>query len=315
MAMQTRETGRDSAGVGDGDERSNVVALDGERRLAYAEYGARDGRPVVFCHGTPGSRRLGELFDTAARERGIRILAPDRPGFGASSPWPNRSNRDTARVVTAVLDDAGVGRAGLIAFSGGCPYALATAATEPERVERVDVIAGATPPDGGGTEPAIQRLLRGLATTTPTLLGGLLRGQAWLARRRDPSVVVGQYTDDPEAIPDAAAEVVRADFVEALTTHRSGTITEFQHAAATWEFDVEAVETTVRFWHGEADANVPIAGVRRLAERIPDAHLETVDDADHIRTLLRTRADVLDRHRSGRTEPADRDGRRAEPVD
>ncbi|WP_424018244.1 alpha/beta fold hydrolase [Halorientalis pallida] len=301
MATQTGETGRATAGDADGsgDDAPPMVSLDGERRLAYAEYGAPDGTPVVFCHGTPGSRRLGELFDTAARERGIRILAPDRPGFGASSPWPGRSITDTARVVTAVLDDAGVERAGLIAFSGGCPYALATAATEPGRIERVDVIAGATPPDVGGTDPAVQRLLGGLATRTPTLLGGLLRGQAWLVRRRDPSVVVGQYTDDAAAIPDAAAEVVRADFVEALTTHRSGTITEFQHAAAAWEFDVEAVDTPVRFWHGDADANVPIAGVRQLAEQIPDAHLETVSDADHLRTLLRTREDVLDRHRSG----------------
>ena len=301
MATQTFETGRDSLddGDGDADDSPTIVSLDGERRLAYAAYGAPEGTPVVFLHGTPGSRRLGELFDTAARERGIRILAPDRPGFGKSSPWPARSITDTARVVTAVLDDAGVERAGLIAFSGGCPYALAAAATDPARVERVDVIAGATPADVGGDDPAIQRLLRGLATTTPLLFGGLLRGQAWLARRRDPSVVVGQYTDDVEAIPDAAAEVVRTDFVEALATDRSGTITEFQHAASAWDLDYAAIDAPVRFWHGDGDANVPIAGVRRLADRIPDAHLERISDADHLRTLLRSRADVLDRHCSG----------------
>ncbi|RXK51526.1 alpha/beta fold hydrolase [Halorientalis pallida] len=206
MATQRREA--DRAESEDADAGPKTVSLDGERRLAYAEYGAPEGTPVVFCHGTPGSRRLGELFETAARERGVRILAPDRPGFGASSPWPGRSITDTARVVPAVLDDAGVGCAGLIAFSGGCPYALAAAGVCPERVERVDVIAGATPPDVGGDDSAIRRLLTGLATRTPTLLGGLFRGQTWLARRLDPSVVVGQYTDDVESVPEPVAEEI-----------------------------------------------------------------------------------------------------------
>ncbi|SEO88916.1 Pimeloyl-ACP methyl ester carboxylesterase [Halorientalis persicus] len=300
MATQTRETGPPGTRDGnrDGDGSPTTVSLDGGRRLAYAEHGAPEGTPVVFLHGTPGSRRLGELFDTAARARGIRILAPDRPGFGTSSPWPARSISDTARVVTAVLEDVGVERAGVVAFSGGCPYALATAATSPERVDRVDVISGATPPDAGD-DPAIQRVLGGLATRTPTVLGGLFRGQAWLARRLDPSVVVSQYTDAAEAIPAETAELVRADFVEAFATHRSGAVTEFRHAASAWDIEFDAVDVPVRFWHGDADANVPIAGVYRLAEWLPDARLEPIADADHLRTLLRCRADVLDRHCGG----------------
>jgi len=312
MATQTRATGRSGSDGGGGDEDPRTVSVSDGRRLAYAEYGSPDGTPVVFLHGTPGSRRLGELFDTAARERGVRILAPDRPGFGASSPWRARSVSDGATVVTAVLDDAGVERAGLIAFSGGCPYALATAATCPERVDRVDVISGATPPDTGD-DPAIQRLLRGLATRTPSLLGGLFRGQTWLARRFDPSIVVSQYTDEAETIPDEIAEVVRSDFIEAFATHRSGAVTEFQHAASGWSIDFDDIDLPVRFCHGDADENVPIAGVRRLAERIPDARVESVTGADHLRTLLRCREDVLDRHCCGTTRG--RDGPRVDPVD
>ena len=57
--------------------------IDG-RRVAYATYGDPEGRPVVFCHGTPGSRLLARLLDAPATRRGVRVLAPDRPGVGES---------------------------------------------------------------------------------------------------------------------------------------------------------------------------------------------------------------------------------------
>jgi len=122
------------------------VPIDDDRHVAYAEYGDPAGHPIVFLHGTPGSRRLGRLFDDAARREGVRILAPDRPGYGRSSPWPTRDLSDTGAFVAPVLDDAGVDRAGVVGFSGGAPHALAVAATHGDRVTAVDVVSGATPP-------------------------------------------------------------------------------------------------------------------------------------------------------------------------
>ncbi|WP_295717376.1 alpha/beta fold hydrolase, partial [uncultured Halovibrio sp.] len=112
---------------------TRIVRVDGEREIAYAEYGRSNGTPLVFFHGTPGSRRLGALLDRAARRHDVRVLAPERPGYGRSSPWPNRSVADAAEFVTPVLDDAGVDTARLVAFSGGGPYALSTAGAHPER--------------------------------------------------------------------------------------------------------------------------------------------------------------------------------------
>jgi len=272
-----------------------MVPVGGDRQLAYAEYGSADGLPVVFLHGTPGSRRLGALFESSARTHGVRLIAPDRPGFGRSSPRPDRAVGDAAEFLVPVLDDAGVETAALVAFSGGAPYALAAAATTTGRIDRVDVVAGATPPAVGDSTPAVQRLLTGLATTAPTALRGLFRGQAWLAERLDPSLVVGQYATDGvgEPIGDATADLVRADFVEAFARYRTGAVTEFRHAATDWGVDFDAIDAPVRFWHGDRDANVPIEGVRRLASEIPTARLRALDDADHLRTLLRGVPEIL----------------------
>ncbi|WP_458210569.1 alpha/beta fold hydrolase [Haladaptatus sp. NG-SE-30] len=255
--------------------------------------------PVVFLHGTPGSRRLGELFDTAAQEHGIRLLAPDRPGYGHSSPWPARSVRDAETFVSTVLDDADVQTAGLIAFSGGGPHALATAATHTDRINRVDIIGGATSPDVSEETPMIQQLLAGLASKTPFVLRGLFRGQAWLADYLGPSFVVAQYTaeDTAESVPDDAAEIVKADFIEAFTHHRRGAVTELRNIATDWNFPFDEIGTEVCFWHGDNDTNVPIANVRRLTAQMPTAQLRVLDDADHLQTLLRSVPDVLEGHR------------------
>jgi len=280
------------------DDGPSIVRVDEDRTLAYAEYGRPDGAPVVLFHGTPGSRLLGRLFDDAAAEAGVRLLAPDRPGFGQSPPWPDRSMRDAATLVRAVLDDAGVRTAGMIAFSGGCPYALA-AAEALDRVDSVDVVSGATPPDDGDATPRTQRMLAGLATSAPPVLGALFRGQAWVAARLSPSLVVDQYTapGGAESIPDDVAATVNADFVEALAHSRSGAVAEFRESAAEWEVALDDVDATVRFWHGTDDTNVPIAGVRRLQSAVPGARLNEFEDADHLGTLLRSIPDVLAHHR------------------
>jgi len=295
--MATKTRGSPRQGSRPDGERLHTVRLDDERRLAYAEYGRSDGAPVVFLHGTPGSRRLGALLETAARERGVRVLALDRPGYGRSSPWPNRSIGDAGRFVGAVLDDADAATAGLVAFSGGAPYALATAATDGDRVDRVDVVSGATPPAVSEETPATQRLLARLATTTPAVLRGLFRGQAWLADRLDPSVVVDQYADDAESVPDDVADLVRADFVEAFARHRSGAVAEFRETATDWGVDFDRIDAPVHLWHGEDDANVPIADARRLAAAMPTARMHALDDADHLGALLRSVPDVLEGHR------------------
>lgn len=283
--------------VGQNENRKvATVSMDDHRQLAYTEYGDPEGHPLVFLHGTPGSHRLGKLFDRAAQDRGIRVFALDRPGYGRSSPWPDRTIRDADTFVTAVLDDVGVQTAGIAAFSGGSAHALATAATHPERVGRIDVIAGATPPNLSEQTLVIQRVLAGLATRTPRVLRGLFRGQAWLANHLDPSFVVTQYTTDSneEVLSDAVAAVVKEDFIEAFARSRSGAVTEFRNTSADWNLSFDEIDTDVCFWHGENDTNVPISGVRRLETRIPTARLEVFNDADHLGALLRSIPRVLE---------------------
>lgn len=290
--MMTTETDLETPATEGGPDTPRTVETRGGHTLAYTTYGPADGTPVLLLHGTPGSRLLAGVLGAAATDHGVRLVAPDRPGYGHSPPWPDRTVGATATALAAVLEDAGVDRADVLAFSGGAPYGLALAAGHPDLVGRLALVSGATPTAVSEATPRTQRLLAGLATRTPRLLGGLLRGQAWLTGRLGPAVVLGQYTTDPEAVPEATARTIAADLQEALARSRAGTVTELRHARR-WAEPPTAIDAPVTLHHGTADTNVPIADARRLQAALPGAGIEVHEGADHLGTLLEAGPAVL----------------------
>lgn len=67
-----------------GSEREELLT-DG-RMLTWAEYGRADGSPVLFFHGANDSRLDGRLLAGAATGTGVRLICPDRPGYGGPGP-------------------------------------------------------------------------------------------------------------------------------------------------------------------------------------------------------------------------------------
>lgn len=301
-AGRARESTESAADAGPTDRSPVSAAEDAEagtveygaekRELRYSAYGDPAGEPVVFLHGTPGSRYLGSLFDEPARGHGTRVLAPDRPGFGRSDEWRGRRPTDAAAWLEPLLAETGASTVRVVAFSGGAADALALGATRPDLVDRIDLVSGAAPPAIARETPGSTRLLGRLADRTPRLLGAAFRGQTGLAKLRSPSTVVGQYTDEPGRIAEATAKLVRRDFVESCVRSRNGAVTELGWVVDGWEFPVADVAVPVDLWHGERDDNVPVGDAERLRDRLPDAELTTLE-ADHLTALLASRDRAL----------------------
>jgi hypothetical protein len=63
-----------------------LLLRDG-RSLGFAQYGERDGAPILWFHATPrGRRQLPPLARSVAVERGVRLVGLERPGVGGSTP-------------------------------------------------------------------------------------------------------------------------------------------------------------------------------------------------------------------------------------
>jgi len=61
------------------------------RELAWIEYGVRDGQPVFAFHGSPGTCHHFAGVAEVASGKGVRVIAPDRPGYGHSTYHSARS--------------------------------------------------------------------------------------------------------------------------------------------------------------------------------------------------------------------------------
>ena len=119
-----------------------TFALAGGRRLSYDDVGDRDGCPVVFLHGCPGSRLSRHPDDALAAVAGVRLVAVDRPGYGHSDGDPASDEVSQAADVIALADRLGIARFGVLGWSSGGPTALALAARHPDRVAAVAIAAG-----------------------------------------------------------------------------------------------------------------------------------------------------------------------------
>jgi len=124
---------------------SKTLQLQNGARVVLDEYGDPSGQPVIFCHGWPSSRMMGVLADEAARELGLRVISPDRPGVNESAFQKDRTLLHWPSLLAELADKLGLEKFRVLGISGGAPYAFASAWAMPERVEVVAVVSGAPP--------------------------------------------------------------------------------------------------------------------------------------------------------------------------
>lgn len=104
-------------------------------RFHVTEAGPENGRPVLALHGWPqhhwAYRDL--LADPPA---GLRIIAPDLPGYGWSGPAPHRwAKEDVASDVLALLDALGLDRVLLVGHDWGGYVGYLLVLRAPERID------------------------------------------------------------------------------------------------------------------------------------------------------------------------------------
>jgi pimeloyl-ACP methyl ester carboxylesterase len=262
----------------------DVVRADGHV-IRYADLGDVAGRPVVYCHGAPGSRLDVAAWDADFAANGVRVVAFDRPGYGGSTPRPGRGWLESLDDVLAVVEHLGLTRFAVAGYSSGAPHAVGTAAVLGPRVIRLAVVAGVTDLGWDGAADGYVRddLATLMAIDDPDA------AVAWCEARygRDGSGLVGGMGElpppDMRALTDPALlQGLLTSMSEAFVQGMAGYTHDMQAEARRWSFDPGTIAAPCTVYHGEQDTIVPIAHARHTAELIPRARLVTWTDDGHV---------------------------------
>ena len=287
MDLATNERRFEASNAKAGEDR--FLGLPDGRRLGYTEFGDPLGIPLCAFHGTPGSRFMFRLVHEPARRLGLRIIAPDRPGFGLSDYQENRTLADWADDVRALADKLGLARFGVAGISGGGPYVAACAALLPERVTAAALVSPVGPlhsPDGPGNLPPAQIVtFRLLPRITPAMAGAFSIGRLMFLNASDSMyrMIMRRAGPADEHIllrPEVRKNLL-AGVIEGLRPGVQGVVQEMKIFAKPWNIPFEAIKAPVLLWQGAADNNVPVAASLRLARIIPGCELFRIEGAGH----------------------------------
>ncbi|MDW3193444.1 MAG: alpha/beta hydrolase [Cytophagales bacterium] len=274
------------------DRTRMSFSLRDQRTLSYAIYGPEEGIPFIMFHGTPGSRI--SMDDEILHEIGVKMIYPERPGYGLSTANPDATLMSWVADVQALLDHLRIEKFALGGGSGGGPYAMACAAALSDRMSSLTLISSAAPQD----IPGIRKEM-----AWGNVLGYFLSKYAPFLMRYASRSFAKSMLNDPEKAFDQSVmkqvgdtdrrtilamkengtfQVILDHCREAYINGAEGHIADMRILSKDWKINYDKIDCPIHIWHGEEDTLSPIQGARAMATFLPQAEPHYVTGAGHL---------------------------------
>lgn len=213
----------------------------GGHRLHYIEAGG--GAPLLLVHGLGGSGRWWSPLFPALTSSGLRVIAPDLPGFGRSE-GPPRAADVAARILLELMDRLGIPRFSVAGHSMGGAIAVSLAARFGGRVDRLILMDSVGIPE--------RQALRAI--------GQALRPWRWSSARILPWLVSDILRAGPRSLWWSSRQLLDQDVRPLLPRVRA---------------------PTLLIW-GARDGLIPPEHAARFAAALPDARIVLIPRARHV---------------------------------
>jgi len=285
------------------DGAVQIMDLPDGRRLSYREYGRPNGFPMLFLHSSFGSHlEARHITHRACVEQGIRVIAPNRPGFSHSDPSPSRTVVDWVDDMAALADHLGLDQFYVYGHAIGGIYAWAIGAKLPDRVKKLLIVSSsieARTAEDWAQKTTLYRFAEKLARDWPSgyrlLFNIMVKGFL-----KNPTKLFKTFMQDlvPEEVELFKSELFCQQLVDEINEgHRQGGYHSAQDvivAMREWEYLLDEIKAPTHIWHGAEDRHVPYALGKKLAERVPHSEFISVPGASHF-MVFRNFDQILER--------------------
>lgn len=271
--------------------KDNTLVLKDGRTLAYTDQGDLSGQPIFFVHGNPGSRLSLHPDTSIAQGLGVRLITPDRPGYGLSDFQPDRNLLDFPLDITELADSLGLDTFSLLGYSAGGPYVAACAYKIPHRIKRATIVSGVSPFDRKGFYEGMNTTWIMAFKISKHLPFWILRAFIWIHTakvKKNPERAVsdfGSTLTQSDRLIMSRPQVLEAfikNRLEATRRGAKGWAKESKILTSPWGFNLESISIPIDLWYWQEDMVTPAQMGRYMNVKIPASRLHIFPNGGHL---------------------------------
>lgn len=292
------------------EPEQNVIYLKDGRRMSYCDHPkpellknkratdpycstSSETHAIILLHNLMGSSmELPPGASSLFEQENIRIIVPERPGYGDSDCHPERNHQDWCSDLEQLLDHLKLDKVKILAHSIGGSYALALAEFLPDRIERIAMV---------NAMPRIEDIMA--CANIPSLVTAVNRSLKFAPFLIEPilKMAVGKdiehfYSQQLNYIRPTLEG--RAADINLLKTsqYRNYSTANLKQSAkqgvGIWAeelklsfsalaFSVKNCRTEYQFWHGEHDDVIPLEAAELLSKHLNTTHFTRLKSETH----------------------------------
>lgn len=262
-----------------------VLKLKDGRKLGFAEYGDKNGKPLFFFHGWPSSRLHGKRFEEAGRKLKVRIISLDRPGYGLSDFKKDRTLLDFPKDVSKVADFLKIKKFAVLGVSGGGPYAAVCAHKIPHKITKVGIVVGLGPTyiEGNLDKVALINRLSWLSYQYFPILRNLSAFLGWFETKFLHSSAYSLFISKPDKLLSTKSfkKLTRESRQETFKQGFKAAALDLKLYTENWGFDLKNIKVPVYLWYGDLDKSVSVNAGKYFASQIPNSELIIYPNEGH----------------------------------
>ena len=280
---------------------TKLLTLSDGRKVSYLDIGEPKGTPILYFHGSPGSRFEALFAEKTAISKNLRIIAPDRPGFGDSDFKTNYSLLDYNNDIIEIVDQLNLSKFGIVGVSGGGTIVLSLAYEYSNRLLFAIDISGYAPvhkTELSKIMAPLDKLFIGIGKISPRLFKLAHSYMGRVVRKKSPQklskMLKSAYSEiDAEILQDEEiAKFFKVDMEEAFKNGANGPSWDAINIYSDWGFKLKDINFKIHLFHGTEDITVPLKFAEYKAKHLQNTSYTVYKNEGHF-MFVRKFEDIL----------------------